>query len=92
MMTAGGAGTPTSAQADLEEDRMGINKDQIEGRAREAAGKVQESAGQMTGNRTAQAKGMLKKAAGAAQAGVGDLKEDLRQAEHDRDRDLDRGP
>jgi uncharacterized protein YjbJ (UPF0337 family) len=68
---------------------MGINKDQVEGRAREAAGKVQESAGRMVGNRTAQAKGMLKKAAGAAQAELGDLKEDLHKAERDRDLDRD---
>jgi uncharacterized protein YjbJ (UPF0337 family) len=70
---------------------MGINRDQVEGRAREAAGKVQESAGRVMGNNTQRAKGVVKKNVGAAQAKVGDLKEDLKDATHDRevDRDLD---
>jgi uncharacterized protein YjbJ (UPF0337 family) len=56
---------------------MGINKDQVEGRAKEAAGKVQEVAGKAVGNTTQQVKGVVNKAAGAAQAKYGDIKSDI---------------
>jgi uncharacterized protein YjbJ (UPF0337 family) len=59
---------------------MGINKDQVEGRVKAAAGKVQEVAGRMVGSTTQQAKGMLNKTAGAAQAKIGDAKETVRDA------------
>ena len=49
---------------------MGINKDQVEGRAKEAAGKVQEVAGKTVGSTTQQVKGAANKAAGAAQASM----------------------
>jgi uncharacterized protein YjbJ (UPF0337 family) len=62
---------------------MGINKDQVEGRVKEAAGKVQEVAGRTVGNRTQEAKGMINKNVGAAQSKVGDLKEDLKDADRD---------
>ena len=35
---------------------MGINKDQVEGRVKEAAGKVEEAAGKATGSTGTQAK------------------------------------
>jgi uncharacterized protein YjbJ (UPF0337 family) len=54
---------------------MGINKDQVSGRAKEAGGKVQEELGKLTGNKTQQAKGLAKQAVGAGQAKAGDLKE-----------------
>jgi uncharacterized protein YjbJ (UPF0337 family) len=54
---------------------MGINKDQVKGRAREAGGKVQEEIGKLTGNKTQQAKGLAKQAVGAGQAKAGDLEE-----------------
>ena len=53
---------------------MGINKDQVEGRVKEAAGKVQEVAGRTVGSPTQEAKGVLNKTAGAAQAKLGDAK------------------
>ncbi len=59
---------------------MGINKDQVEGRIKEAAGKVQEVAGRTVGNTEQEAKGMLNKTAGAAQAKVGDAKETIKDA------------
>ncbi len=59
---------------------MGINKDQVEGRVKEATGKVQEVAGRTVGNPTQEAKGILKKGAGAAQATLGDAKEDVKDA------------
>jgi uncharacterized protein YjbJ (UPF0337 family) len=57
---------------------MGINKDQVEGRAKEAAGKVQEVAGKAVGSTTQQVKGAVNKAAGAAQAKYGDVKNDIK--------------
>ena len=56
---------------------MGINKDQVEGRVKEAAGKVQEVAGKAVGSTTQQVKGAANKVAGAAQAKYGDVKDDL---------------
>src|SRR5580693_211203 len=54
---------------------MGINKDQVEGRAKEVAGKVQEVAGKAVGSLSEQAKGMANQVAGKAQAKFGDAKE-----------------
>jgi uncharacterized protein YjbJ (UPF0337 family) len=58
---------------------MGINKDQVEGRVKEAAGKVQEVAGKAVGSGTQQAKGMANKVAGTAQATYGDVKEKAKE-------------
>jgi uncharacterized protein YjbJ (UPF0337 family) len=54
---------------------MGINKDQVDGRIKEAAGKVQEVAGRVAGKPTQELKGKVKKNVGAAQAEFGDAKE-----------------
>lgn len=54
---------------------MGINKEQIDGRVKEATGKVQEVAGRVTGSPTQELKGKLKKTVGKAQAEFGDAKE-----------------
>jgi uncharacterized protein YjbJ (UPF0337 family) len=63
---------------------MGINKDQVEGRVKEAAGKVQEVAGKTVGSTTQQVKGEVNKAAGAAQAKYGDVKNDMKKnSKHD---------
>jgi uncharacterized protein YjbJ (UPF0337 family) len=62
----------------MQETDMGINKDQIEGRAKEVAGKVQEVAGKAVGSTTQQVKGAVNKAAGAAQAKYGDVKNDIK--------------
>jgi uncharacterized protein YjbJ (UPF0337 family) len=59
---------------------MSINKDQVEGRIKEAAGTVQESAGKAVGNTKQEIKGAINKTAGAAQAKYGDVKSDLRDA------------
>jgi uncharacterized protein YjbJ (UPF0337 family) len=62
---------------------MGINKDQVDGRVKEAAGKVQEVAGRVTGKPTQELKGKIKKNVGAAQAEFGDAKERYKEsAEH----------
>jgi uncharacterized protein YjbJ (UPF0337 family) len=59
---------------------MGINKDQVEGRAKEAGGKVQEEFGRLVGNKTQVAKGLINQAIGAAQAKAGDVLENVKHA------------
>ena len=54
---------------------MGINKDQVEGRAKEATGKIEETAGKVAGSPTHEIKGKLKKKLGRVQADYGDAKE-----------------
>ena len=49
---------------------MSINKDQVQGRIKEAAGKVQESTGKAMGSTGQQIKGNIKKNTGAAQAKI----------------------
>jgi len=58
---------------------MGINKDQVDGRVKEATGKVQEVAGRTVGSTTQELKGKVKQAVGAAQAGFGDAKERVKE-------------
>jgi uncharacterized protein YjbJ (UPF0337 family) len=69
---------------------MGINKDQVEGRAKEAAGKVQEVAGRTVGNHTQEAKGAINKNLGAAQAKVGDVTENVKDSVKDAQKEADR--
>jgi uncharacterized protein YjbJ (UPF0337 family) len=59
---------------------MSMNKDQVEGRAKEAAGKVQEVAGKVVGNTNQQVKGNINKNVGAAQAKFGDVKRDIKDS------------
>ena len=58
---------------------MGINKDQVDGRVKEAAGKVQEVAGRTVGSPTQELKGKVKKTVGAAQAEYGNAKERFKE-------------
>ncbi len=65
---------------------MGINKDQVDGRVKETAGKIQEVAGRAVGSPTQEIKGKVKKTVGSAQAGFGDAKEQLKdEAKRDAD-------
>ena len=57
-----------------------MNKDQVKGTIKEAAGKVQQTAGKMIGNPTQEAKGLAKKVEGKVQQKVGDAKEALADA------------
>lgn len=54
---------------------MGINKDQVEGRLKEAGGKIQEEFGKAVGNTAETIKGKINKNVGAAQAKLGDVTE-----------------
>jgi uncharacterized protein YjbJ (UPF0337 family) len=62
---------------------MGINKDQVEGRAKEMGGKVQEEFGKLTGNKTQQAKGLANQVVGGGQAKAGDLAEKIKEKIND---------
>jgi uncharacterized protein YjbJ (UPF0337 family) len=69
---------------------MGVNKDQVDGRLKEAAGKVQEVTGRVTGSHTQEAKGAINKNLGAAQAKVGDVTEKVKSAVRDAQKESER--
>lgn len=52
-----------------------MNTDQIKGTLKDAAGKVQQKAGELIDSPEQQAKGLAKQVEGAAQKKVGDVKE-----------------
>jgi uncharacterized protein YjbJ (UPF0337 family) len=55
-----------------------MNRDQIKGAATEAAGKIQQKAGELVGDNEQQAKGLTKQVEGSLQKKVGDAKEVLK--------------
>ena len=57
-----------------------MNKDQIKGTAKDAAGKVQRKVGEMVDSPEHQAKGAAKEVAGKVQKRVGDSKEGLKES------------
>lgn len=57
-----------------------MNKDQVTGAAKDIAGKVQEEAGKLVGNKEQQAKGLLNQVEGKAEKNLGDLKESVKDA------------
>jgi uncharacterized protein YjbJ (UPF0337 family) len=57
-----------------------MNKDQVNGHIEEAKGKVKEVTGKVVGNKEMELKGNVQKNIGKAQAGVGDIKEDIKDA------------
>jgi len=65
---------------------MGINKDQVEGRLKEAGGKIQEGFGKAVGNTAETIKGKFNKNVGAAQAKLGDVTERARDNAKNTDR------
>ena len=56
-----------------------MNKDQVEGEAKDIAGKIQEEAGKLVGSKEQQTKGLGKQVEGKIQKGVGDLKETVKK-------------
>lgn len=57
-----------------------MNKDQVKGAIKDAAGKVQEKTGAVVGSTEQQIKGLAKQVEGKAQKQVGDVKEVLKDA------------
>jgi uncharacterized protein YjbJ (UPF0337 family) len=60
-----------------------MNKDQVKGAVKDAAGKVQRETGELIGSREQQAKGLAKQAEGKVQKGYGNAKEALKDADRD---------
>jgi uncharacterized protein YjbJ (UPF0337 family) len=59
---------------------MSTNKDQVEGRVKEAKGKIKEIAGKVVGNERLEAKGKVQKTLGKAQAKFGDVKQEIKDS------------
>ena len=57
-----------------------MNKNQVHGAVKALAGKVQEEAGKLVGNKTQEAKGLQKQVAGKAEVHLGDVKEAVKDA------------
>lgn len=57
-----------------------MNTDQVKGTLKEAAGKVQQKAGELIDSPEQQAKGLAKQVEGATQKKVGDVKEAVEDA------------
>lgn len=57
-----------------------MNRDQTKGRVEEVKGKVKEIAGKISGDKHLETKGKLQNLKGQVQAGLGDLKEDIKKA------------
>ena len=56
-----------------------MNKDQVKGVVKDAAGKVQQKTGEAIGSTDQQAKGLLKQIEGKVQKAYGDVKEALKK-------------
>jgi uncharacterized protein YjbJ (UPF0337 family) len=56
-----------------------MNRDQIKGTIKDAAGKVQRKAGEVVGSSKQQVKGTMKQAEGKAQKDLGDTKEAMNE-------------
>jgi uncharacterized protein YjbJ (UPF0337 family) len=56
-----------------------MNKDQVKGKLKEAAGETQETMGEVTGNKEQEARGHAKEHEGKAQKKVGDVKEGVKE-------------
>lgn len=63
-----------------------MNKDQVKGAVKDAAGKVQREAGELIGSPEQQAKGLAKQAEGKVQKSYGDAKEAVKDADRDAQR------
>ncbi len=55
-----------------------MNKDQVQGTAKQVAGKVQQKTGELIDSKEQQIKGAAKQIDGSLQKGVGDVKETLK--------------
>ena len=58
-----------------------MNRDQVKGKAKDIAGKVQQKVGEVTGNTSQQVKGVAKQVEGKVQKGLGDANKALKDAD-----------
>ncbi len=56
-----------------------MNRDQVKGSLKDAAGKVQRKAGEVTGSTTQQVKGAARQAEGKVQKAAGDVREAVKR-------------
>ena len=69
-----------------------MNRDQIKGRGKEAAGKVQQEAGKLMGSPKHRVKGLAKEGVGKVQKAMGDARQQADRADREaRRRDKDNG-
>ena len=57
-----------------------MNKNQVEGAARNATGKVQQKVGEVIGNKSQQVKGVAKQIEGTIQKGAGDVQQAVKDS------------
>ncbi|MDB6060935.1 MAG: ral stress protein CsbD [Verrucomicrobiaceae bacterium] len=60
-----------------------MNKDQVKGSVKDAAGRVQQKVGEAVGSKSQQAKGIGKQIEGNAQKAVGNAKESIKDERRD---------
>ena len=60
-----------------------MNRDQVEGTAKDIAGKVQRKVGEVTGNTSQEIKGGAKQVEGKVQRGAGDVRDAADKADDD---------
>ena len=58
-----------------------MNRDQVQGTAKDVVGKLQRKVGELTGNKTQQVKGAAKQVEGKLQKGAGDVEQALDKAD-----------
>jgi uncharacterized protein YjbJ (UPF0337 family) len=58
---------------------MTMNKDQVDGRRKQVTGKIKEVTGKIVGDKEMEAQGNAKHKVGKLQAGVGDVRSDLKK-------------
>jgi uncharacterized protein YjbJ (UPF0337 family) len=58
-----------------------MNRDQVQGTAKDVAGKLQQKVGELTGNKTQQVKGAAKQVGGKLQKGAGNVEQALDRAD-----------
>lgn len=67
-----------------------MNKEQIKGGMKEAAGKVQKEFGKAVNSPKHQAEGAMKEVAGKTEKAIGDIKEKVRNARKDANHDAEK--
>jgi len=60
---------------------IALNRDQVRGSFKDAAGKAREKAGKLTGSTGQQVRGLAKQAEGRAQKGMGDAKHAMKNSD-----------
>jgi uncharacterized protein YjbJ (UPF0337 family) len=74
------------AAATLRQRERDMDHKRTEGMGHEIKGKVKETTGRVTGNRSQQLEGNLEKNAGKAERHLGEAQDDLRHTQQDHDR------